>query len=271
MKSAAPILVVVHQKTSTPGLVGHVLKHMGFSLDIRCPAIGDPLPVTMDHHSAAIVFGGPMSANDDNTFTFIRDELNWIPTVMAAEKPYLGICLGAQLLARALGAQVKPHPAGVREIGYFPIQPTVSGRPVIPSPLMVYQWHQEGFEIPHGGKLLATGSTFPHQALGYGHRAYGLQFHPEMTTLMVNFWTTHGADQLAYPGAQSRWYHLSQHRLYREPVERWLRQFLGHWIAPVLSAEVVWEKCHHSGTEPTALQLMTLTEPSRVDQNQLQQ
>jgi GMP synthase (glutamine-hydrolysing) len=242
MQSFSPILVVVHQETSDPGLVGQVLQQMGFSLDIRCPALGDTLPASMDGHSAAIVFGGPMSANDDGQLAFIRAELDWIPTVLAVNKPYLGICLGAQLLARVLGAQVQPHPAGLREIGYFPIQPTPAGRLLLPSPLVVYQWHQEGFEIPAGGQLLAGGSTFAHQAFSYNQRAYGLQFHPEMTTLMVNHWTTHGAEQLKYPGAQSRWHHLSQHRLYQAQVERWLRRFLRQWILPVTRAEAVWER-----------------------------
>ncbi len=251
MPSVSPILVVVHQATSTPGLVGQLLQQMGFILDIRCPAQGDTLPTTMNRHSAAIVFGGPMSANDDHLFSFIRDELTWIPTVLEAEKPYLGICLGAQLLARALGAAVAGHPEGVREIGYFPIRPTTEGRQVIPSPLMVYQWHQEGFALPRGSQLLAAGETFPHQAFCYGQRAYGLQFHPEMTSLMVNYWTTHGAEQLMYPGAQSRWYHLSQHRLYRGPVERWLRQFLKGWILPAVSTEMAWEQCHPRSTMPS--------------------
>lgn len=246
MPNVSRILVVVHQETSTPGLVGQLLQQMGFVLDIRCPARGDTLPTEMNDHSAAIVFGGPMSANDDHQLSFIRDELRWIPTVLAAEKPYLGICLGAQLLARALGAAVTPHPEGMREIGYFPIQPTAAGQTVIPSALMVYQWHQEGFALPHGSKLLATGETFPHQAFCYGHRAYGLQFHPEMTTLMVNSWTTHGVEQLVFPGAQSRWYHLSQHQLYRGAVEQWLRGFLNHWVWPAVSAEKAWEQCHRS-------------------------
>jgi GMP synthase (glutamine-hydrolysing) len=270
MQSLLPILVIVHQGTSSPGLVGQVLQHMGFSLDIRCPALGDALPPTLEYHSAAIVFGGPMSANDDQ-FDFIRTELCWIPHVLAAGKPYLGICLGAQLLARTLGARVASHPEGIREIGYFPIQPTAAGRTVIPTPMMVYQWHQEGFELPQGSKLLATGTLFGNQAFCYGHRAYGLQFHPEMTTLMVNHWTTHGAEHLVYPGAQSRWYHLSHHRLYRNAVEQWLRGFLKQWILPGVSAETVWEHCHHAQPEQPPWSFIKVANPPILDQKRLQQ
>lgn len=237
-----PILTLVHQATSNPGLVGAILAEMGYRLDIRCLAVGDALPPNLDHHSAAIVFGGPMSANDDH-LPFIRQELDWIPTVLAAQKPYLGICLGAQLLARTLGAKVSPHPEGLREVGYYPIVPTAVGRAFLPQPMLVYQWHQEGFEIPAGAHLLARGSTFRHQAFGY-QRAFGLQFHPEITTVMVNHWTTEGADHLAYPGAQSRARHISQHRLYRQTVEGWLRRFLAQWLVVPAPAEQAWGEYH---------------------------
>ncbi|HIK45037.1 MAG TPA: glutamine amidotransferase [Leptolyngbyaceae cyanobacterium M65_K2018_010] len=240
-----PVLVVVHQATSNPGRVGAILADMGYSLEIRCPALGDPLPTTMAGHSAAVVFGGPMSANDDH-HEFIRQELAWIPTVLQAHKPYLGICLGAQLLARCLGAQVAPHPEGIREIGYYPVWPTPMGRAFLPQPLVVYQWHQEGFDLPSGAHLLATGKTFSHQAFCYGPRAYGLQFHPEMTTTLVNHWTTAGADQLTCRGAQSRAHHISRHRLYRQQVEAWLRQFLADWVTTP-AAETVWGEFHPHG------------------------
>ncbi|MGB3139041.1 MAG: glutamine amidotransferase, partial [Nodosilinea sp.] len=232
--ASLPVLVVVHQSTSSPGRVGDVLQALGFSLDVRCPALGHSLPATMHGHSAAVVFGGPMSANDD--LDYIRQELDWIDLALASEKPYLGICLGAQLLARALGAAVLPHPQGQREIGYYPIMPTPAGQALLPGPLMVYQWHQEGFTLPQGSELLATGSTFPHQAFRYGRRAYGFQFHPEIIASMVNHWTTEGADQLTCPGAQPRVRHISQHRLYGPAVKHWLRQFLAGWIGSTVAA-----------------------------------
>lgn len=242
MTPKLPVLVVVHQSTSNPGRVGDLLRQLGYPLDVRCPAVGQALPRHLDGHSGVVVFGGPMSANDDH-LPFIRQELHWIAQVLAANKPYLGICLGAQLLARALGATVAPHPVGQREIGYYPILPTPAGRPLFP-PMVVYQWHQEGFELPQGGHLLALGQTFPHQAFRYGPGAYGLQFHPEITTAMVNHWTTEGADQLACPGAQNRRRHISQHRLYSPAVDSWLESFLARWVGATHPAEALWGRCH---------------------------
>lgn len=224
------VLLVVHQAHSNPGLVGKILHERGFHLDIRCPAEGDRLPETMEHHDAAVIFGGPMSANDDTTLPFIKAELNWIPVVLTAEKPFLGICLGAQLLARVLGATVAPHADGTVEIGYFPLQPTAHGNGVMNGLSYVYHWHREGFELPRSATLLATGDTFPHQAYQYGPRTYGLQFHPEINQPMMEFWTTNGAEQLTQQGAQPRDVHFQQHARYGSRVEAWLYRFLSDWL-----------------------------------------
>lgn len=232
------ILVVVHQETSNPGLVGQVLRDWGYTLDLRCPAIGQALPKDLAPYSGVIILGGPMSANDDQRLPFIGDELAWIPSVLAAQKPYLGICLGAQMLARVLGSQVTSHPEGLREIGYFPLWPTLAGKQLFTQPMHVYHWHQEGFELPKGCDLLAVGETFPNQAFRYGDRTYGLQFHPEITADLIEHWTTQAADQLALPGAQAKPLHLYQHRLYHEAVENWLRDFLSQWLAEVSGSSV---------------------------------
>ena len=223
------ILVIVHQATSNPGLVGQQLQERGYELDIRIPSIDDELPQTMDNHEAAIVFGGPMSANDDRSLPHICTELNWIPIALESRKPFLGICLGAQLLARVLGAKVTPHPEGIREIGYFPIQATSAGKELAPLQY-VYHWHQEGFEIPAGAVRLAEGETFVNQAFRYGETAYGLQFHPEITREMMQFWTTVAADQLSLPGAQPQSQQLQEQTLYGEQGKHWLEQFLSVWL-----------------------------------------
>lgn len=224
------ILVVVHQETSNSGLVGEKLKARGYQLDIRCPALGDALPQRMAEYTAAIVFGGPMSANDDNTLPFIRTELDWIPSVLAAQIPYLGICLGAQLLARVLGGKVSPHPQEKGEIGYFSLCPSGTGNRYFPHSMMVYQWHREGFTVPQGAIALATGDTFPNQAFRYGETAIGLQFHPEITQTLINLWTVRAADQLTLPGAQPRDLHFLNHERFGSTVDRWLDNFLNEWL-----------------------------------------
>lgn len=222
------ILVIVHQENSNCGLVGQILEENGNSLDIRRPCLGESLPDTLDGYAGAIVFGGPMSANDDHTLPFIRTELEWIERAIASGKPYLGICLGAQLLARTLGAKVKPHPKEIVEIGYVPIRPTA----VAPDfPTTVYHWHQEGFDLPQGAILLAQSDEFPNQAFRYGKSIYGLQFHPEMNEMLLDRWTTNGADQLTRPGARSRDEQLQDHARYSAAVEQWLRRFLSQWLA----------------------------------------
>ncbi len=224
------ILIVTHKLHSTPGEVGRILSGWGYDLDIRCPAEGDRLPDTMDEHEGVVIFGGPMSANDDDSLEFIKAELDWIPTVLEADKPFLGICLGAQLLARSLGASVTPHPQSKVEVGYYPIYATDEGNSLFDSLAYVYHWHKEGFELPADAQLLATGEAFPNQAFQYGSCAYGFQFHPEITLSMITKWTSDAADHLVHPGAQVRDHHFQYHDKHASKTSQWLTQFLAQWL-----------------------------------------
>src|SRR5665811_1802607 len=109
-QSLLPVLIILHQETSSPGRVGNALRALGHPLDIRRPRFGDALPETLDNHAGAVIFGGPMSANDPDDF--VRQEIDWIAVPLREQRPFLGICLGAQMLAMQLGARVAPHPAG---------------------------------------------------------------------------------------------------------------------------------------------------------------
>ncbi|MFW6077308.1 MAG: glutamine amidotransferase [Hyphomicrobiales bacterium] len=225
------VLIIVHQPTSTPGRVGLKLRERGFELDVRRPCIGEPLPETLEEHCGVIVFGGPMSANDCHELDFIRTEIDWLARPLEENVPFLGVCLGAQLLARQLGVEVTAHPEGQVEIGYYPLRPTPAGLDLVPEwPERAYQWHREGFDLPHGAVLLAEGNAFSNQAFRYGDAAYGVQFHPEVTRAMVHRWTVRGSHRLGLPGAKPRSAHLEDRLVYDAAVAAWLDQFLDRWL-----------------------------------------
>lgn len=228
------ILIVLHQETSSPGRVGQMLTRRGYVLDIRRPRYGDPLPETLRDHAGAVVFGGPMSANDEDDF--VRREIDWLAVPLAEQKPYLGICLGAQMLVRQLGGTVGPNPHGLVEIGYYPLCPTEAGKALMAWPTEVYQWHREGFDLPCGCTLLAEGESFPNQAFQVGPAAYGIQFHPELTLAMLHRWTTRGAERFELPGAQGRPHHFEGRALYDAQTRLWLERFLDLWLDPARHA-----------------------------------
>jgi GMP synthase (glutamine-hydrolysing) len=228
-----PVLVVLHQETSSPGRVGNALRVLGYDLDIRRPRFGDSLPETLDGHAGAVIFGGPMSANDGDDY--VRREIDWIEVPLKEQRPFLGICLGAQMLARQLGARVAPHPLGRTEIGYYPIRPTAAGLALCPHwPDQVYHWHREGFELPRACELLAEGDDFPVQAVRCGN-AFGVQFHPDVTYLMMHRWTTRGHDRLDAPGARSRDRHFADRAVHDAAERAWLQHFMACWLTPMPS------------------------------------
>jgi GMP synthase (glutamine-hydrolysing) len=233
---SAPILIVLHQEHSTPGRVGQALVRRGFTLDVRRPRFGDPLPATMADHAGAVIFGGPMSANDSDDF--LRREIDWIAVPLRENKPFLGICLGAQLMARQLGTRVYAHDKGQVEIGYYPIRATEAGLKLCAAwPDHVYQWHREGFDLPSGGTVLAEGDDFPVQAFRYGDTAYGIQFHPEVTHAMMCRWTTRGHARLILPGAKARLSHFQDRAVHDYFVRTWLESFLDRWIGCPVTPE----------------------------------
>ncbi len=223
-----PVLIVLHQEHSSPGRVGQALVRLGFPLDIRRPRFDDPLPETMENHSGAVIFGGPQSAND--TDEFVKREIDWIGVPLRDKKPYLGICLGAQMMAIHLGSRVSPHPQGHAEVGYYPIRPTPAGLKVCETwPDHVYQWHREGFDLPHAAELLAEGDAFSIQAFRYGS-GYALQFHPEVTHAMMCRWTVRGHARMELPGAKPRAAHFVDRAVHDLAARNWLAAFLNRWI-----------------------------------------
>lgn len=227
---SATILVILHRACGDTGKIGQILTTHGYSLDIRCPLEGDSLP-SPKGYAGVVVFGGIMSANDCKKLPAIRAEIDWIPTVINANVPYLGICLGAQLLARALGAGVSRKSDESVEIGFHHVRPTRQNCSVLPPRgLRFYQWHLEGFSIPNDCERLAESDNFPNQAFMLNDKTIGLQFHPEATREMIDCWVQREPENLRLSGAQS---YKTQVELYREAdleVTAWLEVFLARWL-----------------------------------------
>lgn len=229
LRDIKPVVLVLHQAHSNPGHIGNWFRSNGIPLDIRRHFDGEPLPPTLDDHSGAVIFGGPQSANDN--LGFIKRETEWIGVALKENKPFLGVCLGGQMLARHLGARVDYCPNGNVEIGYHPIEQVDQQRVLGKLPDHVYQWHREGFEVPAGGELLATsGGRFPNQAFRYGRLAFGIQFHPEITHAQVNRWSGGNPMRLLMRGARPRDEQLSGHLVHGPKVGDWLDQFLRRWV-----------------------------------------
>ena len=201
-----------------------MLIEQGFALDIRRPPLGDSLPETLDDHAGAVVFGGPMSANDHEEF--VKRETDWLAVPLKENRPLLGICLGAQMLVNHLGGKVEGHERGLVEIGWYPLRATKEGRKLMQWPEMVYQFHREGFSLPSGATLLATAETYPNQAFRYGENAWGIQFHAELTRLMMHRWVVRGAHRFELPGAQIGAKHLEGRFLHDAPLRNWMSGML---------------------------------------------
>ena len=225
------ILLIAHSHWCA-GRLKPLLAAKGYRVTWCCPAKEDCLPAAHGDFAGTIVLGGPESANDAESKPYLRRELDWIERHVADDHRFLGICLGGQLLARALGARVDRHPEGLSEIGYYPVEATAAGAGLIPPGLRVYHWHKEGFELPVGAELLARGEAFPHQAYRYGSKIYGLQFHPEVTPTVAAAWIKTCPDLASRPGAQSEAEQMANGARFDAPLHDWFDGFLDHWLAP---------------------------------------
>lgn len=156
----------------------------------------DPVFPTPESVDALVVMGGPMSVHDEALYPWIGPEKAFIRTMLHSGKPVLGVCLGAQFMASALGARIYPNP--VKEIGWFPVSAVTPGASDFRfgTDDMVFHWHGETFDLPAGARHLAASPACPNQAFQYGSRAIGLQFHLEATPASVAGMVSACADEL---------------------------------------------------------------------------
>jgi GMP synthase (glutamine-hydrolysing) len=195
--SQAPILVIKHIGIEGPGTLGTYFRTAGWRLrEIELKG-NAALPSDPREFGAIFCMGGPMNVYEDAQYPFLKDENRFINNSVDAGVPFIGICLGGQLLAKALGAKISkaPHP----EIGWHTVRLTSragSDRLFkgLAKEIEVFEWHGDMFDIPRGAALLATGGGC-NQAFRAGQSAYGLQFHVEVTPAIIRSWVREYVEQ----------------------------------------------------------------------------
>lgn len=187
-------VAIEHVPYEGPAAIAAAAAARGLDLEVCRPYLGESLPAP-DQLAGLIVMGGPMGVSDVDEHPHLGLELELVEAAARAGLPVLGVCLGAQLLAAALGARV--YRGAFEEIGPGSVTLTEDGRhdPVLGasglSELPVIHWHSETFDLPPGATLLASSARYPHQAFSAGARAYGLQFHVEVDRELAAGWREH--------------------------------------------------------------------------------
>jgi len=214
------VVVLIHDPGEPAGLIDVLLHERGDQVRVVRLDETNELPRDLDD-AALVLMGGSMSANDELVHPWLADEKALVRQAVGADLPVLGICLGAQVIASALGARVYPSE---QEVGWRTLAGTPDN-PLFPSSFPAFELHGETFDPPAGAVLLATGDRVPNQAFAVGS-AVGLQFHLEVTEPMIAAWTASlSAPERDRCAAGTALYLPEAHRICRAAVDYVLRRY----------------------------------------------
>jgi GMP synthase (glutamine-hydrolysing) len=194
------VLVIQHAPMETSGIIAAELETRGMAAKVVRTFAGEQVPRELGPSRGLVVMGGPMSVYEGDRYPFLRDELRLIESAMRDDAPVLGVCLGSQLIAAALGAEVKS--GGRKEIGWHAVKLTDDAflDPLwkgIESSFPAFHWHGDVFTLPAGATLLASSQLTPRQAFRYGKTTYAILFHLEVTEGIVEAMVRSFSDELA--------------------------------------------------------------------------
>jgi GMP synthase-like glutamine amidotransferase len=200
-----PLLIIQNHRIETPGTIADYLTERELPFDLVHPWNGDKIP-SGENYRASLVLGCPLSVHDTPNVEFLKHLYFHVAETIRNNRPYLGICFGAQILAKALGATVERNPNG-KEIGTFPITLTAEGQadPLFagfPAEFPAFHWHGEMFKIPFGAKNLASSALCVNQAFRIGNAA-GIQFHLEASMDKMPEWCAEYAPELVEIGTDA--------------------------------------------------------------------
>ncbi|HMA91765.1 MAG TPA: glutamine amidotransferase [Polyangiaceae bacterium] len=191
-----------HVPFESLGLLEPLLRARDYLLEFVDVPITNLRDVPLTEADLLVVLGGPIGVYEEQSYPWLTYETRVLEARLKAGLPTIGICLGAQLMAKALGSKV--YPTGRKEIGWGELTLTASGKKGPLDPLdgqSVLHWHGDTFDLPQGATLLASTAMTPHQAFSFGGRAYGLQFHVEVTARDLEGWYVgHAAELANWPG-----------------------------------------------------------------------
>jgi GMP synthase (glutamine-hydrolysing) len=197
---------------------------------------GQPVPASMKGAGGLIVMGGPASVYQTDRYPWLRDEMRLIEDAMKSNLPVLGVCLGAQILAAALGAKVERNPNG-KEIGWHPIRLSDAAKDDrlmrgLPATMTPFHWHGDIFELPRGAISLASSDKTPCQAFRHGDKAYALQFHLEVTRESVAAMADAFAKDLLRENIPADRM-IAQAAEYLQPLEKISETVFTRWASPI--------------------------------------
>jgi GMP synthase (glutamine-hydrolysing) len=200
------IWVLQHTACETLGTIADALQAEALAWQYVRIFEGKPVPRELGDAGGLIVMGGPMGVYEHQRYPHLKDELRLIEAALKAGMPVLGVCLGSQLLAAALGAGVTK--AMRKEIGWYPVRLSEAASEDrlwsgVPREFMAMHWHGDVFDLPAGAVNLARSELTAHQVFRYGKSAYGLLFHLEMTETMIDAMAADFADELREAGGDA--------------------------------------------------------------------
>ena len=228
----AEIAVLKHFWCEGPGAFDDALTGAGHHLITVNLHEGEPVPAAGDF-DAWLIMGGQMNVDETDKHPYLLPERRLVAELVRRDRPVLGICLGAQIVARAAGARV--YPLRPKEIGLFNVELTSAAAddPLfrgLPSPLEVFQWHGDTFDLPAEAALLASSQRYPHQAFRMGRRVYAIQFHLEVTLVVARQWFRDWIDEVAGQPEGER----------QPPPTEWLQASLGRQQTQARKLATAW-------------------------------
>jgi GMP synthase (glutamine-hydrolysing) len=232
----AKIYILQHHPVENLGTIADALEAAALAWQYVRVNEGQPVPANMKGAGGLVVMGGPMGVRQTDRYPWLRDEMRLIEDAMKSNLPVLGVCLGAQILAAALGAKVERNPNG-KEIGWHPIRLSDSAKDDrlmrgLPATMTPFHWHGDIFELPSGAVSLASSDKTPCQAFRHGDKAYGLQFHLEVTREGVAAMADAFAKDLARENISTDRM-IAQAAEYLQPLEKISETVFTRWASPI--------------------------------------